>query len=272
MKLILATATVSLGFLAGINPAQGFSLSLYDGTNAAQPLPVNQGQLIGGAILSTGLPTFLDETALSGTGVVVVSDGNGSEYAGYANFIPIPPAGIFVNPAFPALDPTVGYSLSFRVGFEVLTSSDPDRAGFSVTLVSSNGQGIELGFDPSSIFAQSDTFSAAERALFSTLSTTDYVVTVLGSNYQLSANGTPILAGSLRNYVFNPATSIPPLAFNPYTTNNFLFLGDNTGQGSSTFTFESAEIAFVPVPPQFVGMVLLGVIQLWRRLSAAAPK
>lgn len=272
MKFILATATVSLGFLAGINPAQSFSLSLYDGTNAAQPLPINQGQLVGGALQSTGLPTILDETADPGTGVIIISDGNSAEYGGYTNFVPIPPPGSFVNPAFPALDPTVGYSLSFRVGFEALTSSSPNRAGFSVTLISNNGQGIELGFNPSSIFAQSSTFVAAEDVLFNNLSVSanDYVVTVLGNNYQLFANGNPILSGSLRNYVFNPATSIPPLPFNPYTTNNFLFLGDSTGQGSSTFLLESAAIASVPVPPQFVGMVLLGVIQLWRRLSIAA--
>jgi hypothetical protein len=268
MKLILATATVSLGFLAGINPAQAFSLSLYDGTNVAQPLPGQQGQLIGGALQSNGFPTPLDETALS-PGVFVDTSANSAEYAGYSNFIPVPPSGSFVNPTFPALDRNVGFTLSFNVGFETLSNNSPNRAGFNVILISSDGQGIELGFKPTSIFAQSSTFSAAESTvgILDTFPNADYALTILGSTYQLSANGGQLLTGSLRNYIFNPQTSSPPLSFNPYTTNNFLFFGDDTGQESSQFILESASIASVPVPPQFIGMVLLGVTQLWRRLS-----
>jgi hypothetical protein len=262
IKLTLTAATVSLGLLAGVNPAQAFNITLYSGTNLAQPLPGQQGQLAPAALNSLGIPVALGETGLN-PGVFVDTTANGAEYAGYANY-----AGSFINPAFPALDRNLGYTLFFNVGFETLSNNNPSRAGFSVTLISSDGQGIELGFKPTSIFAQSGTFTAAEStAPLNTFPNADYALTVLGSTYQLSANGSQILTGSLRNYIFNPLTSVPPLPFNPYTTNNFLALSDNTGQESAQFVFQSASIASVPVPPQFVGMVLLGVTQLWRRLS-----
>ncbi|NJL89458.1 MAG: cadherin-like domain-containing protein [Coleofasciculaceae cyanobacterium SM2_1_6] len=51
----------------------------------------------------------------------------------------------------------------------------------------------------------------------------------------------------LINYNFNPATSTPPLPFNPYTSPNFLFFGDNTDQGNANFTISNITVNALPV-------------------------
>jgi Ca2+-binding RTX toxin-like protein len=163
---------------------------------------------------------------------------------GYSNYRQTQPT--LVNLAFPVLNRTSGYSLSFQIRINSEShSSDTngdglvDRAGFSLTALSSDRQGIELGFWTNQIWAQMGgtgstmfTHSPTEQVLFSTTGMVNYDLFVLGNNYYLSANDTVILQGALKNYT---AFSIvgKGLPYNPYTTPNFLFLGDNTSNGAS---------------------------------------
>lgn len=163
---------------------------------------------------------------------------------GYSNYRPT--QAILVNSNFPALNRTDGYNLSYQLRINSEThSSDTnldglsDRAGFSIAALSSDRQGIELGFWTNEIWAQRGgssstlfTHSPTERAFFSTTGLTNYDLLVLGNNYYLFANDRAILQGSLQDYTaFSTAgTGLP---YNPYTTSNFLFVGDNTTSGAS---------------------------------------
>jgi hypothetical protein len=180
-----------------------------------------------------------------------------SGYVGYSNYEPDlssinllslalnPPSNLadldidinLVNPSFPVLDSSAGYSLEFNVALNS-ESSNPNRAGFNLILIDQAQQGIELGFKGDRIFAQSTTFQEAESASFttSTSTPTSFKLDVQDNGYQLFANNSLLLEGALRQYSFDPAMSDPPLPLNPYTTPNFLFLGDNTDQGHATFT------------------------------------
>ena len=120
--------------------------------------------------------------------------------------------------------------------------SDSNRAGFSIILNSEDAKGIELGFKSDRIFAQSSTFTEDEKATFSTNALTDYKLAVKGDGYELFANNASLLKGALRTYPFDPATSSPPLPVSPYTLPSFLFLGDNTDQGSANVTLGAIDI------------------------------
>lgn len=180
-------------------------------------------------------------------------------YAGYANYLynGIPPTGTFdpVSQAFPALNPSTGFTLSFNIAVTAETSN-PNRAGFSVIAIDSDRRGVELGFKEGGavdrIFAQSaDLTNAAEAEQTNTNidinASTNYTLTFLGDIYTLAANGNPILTGPLRAYNFNPTTSNPQLPFNPYISPNFLFFGDNTDQGNALFTLGAISVNAFPV-------------------------
>ncbi|MBE9129796.1 MULTISPECIES: cadherin-like domain-containing protein [unclassified Coleofasciculus] len=179
--------------------------------------------------------------------------GGNPGYAGYTNYNPLtalnPPFSL-LNPNFPILDNTTGFALSFNVAVTA-EQSQPNRAGFSVTLIDNNGQGIELGFkeegDVDRIFAQSANFIEAEAGNTNINVATNYILTFIDDTYSLSADGIEILTGQQRNYNFNPATSSPPLPFNPYISPNFLFFGDNTDQGNATFTLGEISVNTFPV-------------------------
>jgi len=190
---------------------------------------------------ATGVTFKTDE------GIATIADLN-QGYAGYSNYtatlatlVPLTFKSAKVNAAFPKLDRTTGYSLSFKLA---VTSevSNPNRAGFSIILNSEDAKGIELGFKSDRIFAQSGTFTESENAVFSTNALTDYKLAVKGDGYELFANNASILKGALQTYQFDPATSNPPLPASPYTLPSFLFLGDNTDQGRANVTLGAIAI------------------------------
>ena len=150
-----------------------------------------------------------------------------------------------ITGATPALDTATGYTVSFDASIDV-ENSGANRAGFSIVVVSNDGSSaIELGFTSSGIFAQSSTFTEAETftpSSFTMDSFVSYDLYVADSGYQLFANGSEILSGSLRSYDFDPTASDPVLPVNPYTTKNFLFFGDNTDQASATFTLGNVSL------------------------------
>lgn len=273
MKFILALLTASTLIAIETKSANAIVQSLYDGSG----LPQNNSPqwLIPGAIDANGNIINAKTTAVSG-GVEIDSNatgfnGNAAEYSGYSNYNPL--TSTFVNSSFPTLDRNSGYSIFFNVALDTINdfsdTNDNNRAAFSITTISTDNRGIEIGFDEDRIFAQSSDFEqvAAETNLVNTNVSTDYQLAVSGNSYQLLADTgsgfASIINGNLRTYNFNPATSNPPLGtFNPYEIPNFVFLGDNTGQAYGTFTLGSISVESANVPFDFsptLGLVLVGI-------------
>lgn len=162
-----------------------------------------------------------------------------------------------VNPSFPNLDRTAGFTLNFGVKVVTESHNSTDRAGFSVILLASDHLGIELGFWPTEIWAQSSTFTHAEgtAGTYDTTVARNYSLTIQGSTYTLNDGSSNILTGSLRDY--STAMSIP------YGLGNYLFVGDNTT--SATASIELTGLSIVPEPTS-LGLCLgvFGALA-WRR-------
>ncbi|MEG4232199.1 DUF4347 domain-containing protein, partial [Microcoleus sp. Pol11C3] len=251
-----------------------FGPTLYDGTSnfpfpAATPgigaLGTTQlayGELPAALPFASG--AFTPNTGIDTSTVSLPASNAG--YAGYTNYKytpPSPPAtpATFtpVSATFPALNRTNGYSVSFNVAVTAENSGSNDRAGFSIIALSSDANGIELGFTNRNlganggIFAQQDTplFTRGENAPVNISTATDYKLVVQGTTYTLFAGGVAIPGLTnqpLRNYgAFNPANSQPALPFNPYTQPNFLFFGDATDQASASFTLGNISVNNFPV-------------------------
>ena len=205
----------------------------------------------------TNISGAIETTSTNGTKLNTTAIN--SIYAGYSNY-----TATLVNSNFPTLNRTSGYSLSFNMRLLAESRTNSDRAGFSVIAISSDGtRGIELGFQQSSatsgnIFAQGDgitanpggqtnsLFKAAENVSFNTNLATNYTLSVQGDSYHLFANGIDILTGPLRDYTKFTGT------INPYKTQNFIFLGDDTTSASGTFNLKQVvlqtdtRVRFVP--------------------------
>ena len=158
-------------------------------------------------------------------------------------------AGYFAKPTlYPPLDRTTGYQVLFTVQIMTETHVSNDRAGFSLLVVSSDKQGIELGFWGNEVWAQeggmSQPFTHAEGATYTTtVDLIEYQLRVLGNSYTLIANGQTVLSGPLRDYTLAPP---PPLPVNPYTTPNLIFLGDDTSSAQARIRFRYAAVSNTP--------------------------
>ncbi|MEA5594719.1 putative Ig domain-containing protein, partial [Rivularia sp. UHCC 0363] len=164
----------------------------------------------------------------------------------------------FNTRTIPNLDQNEGYILSFNAQllWEDHTSygnndkngdGKADRAGFSVTLLGSDRQGIELGFWKNRIWVQQDgvfnpgtsqaanianpyltLFTQVEGVDFDTTKSVNYDLAIFGYSYTLYANNTSILSGRLRDYsAYQPSTEPDRFFPNPYNKSNFIFFGDN---------------------------------------------
>lgn len=270
-KYIITLLALSSIWVGKSNPVQALAVNLYDGSG----LPDKQGYLESAALNSSGIP--VDPQVTGNNGVTVDSNANNAQYSGYTNQLPNPLNSsqlVPINPAFPDLDQDSGYSIFFTADLDIVNdfsdTNDNNRAAFSITAIGKNNEGIELGFDSNQIFAQSNNFVSEETASFTTSDTNNYELKVDSSGYQLFANSStlPILNGSLRTYNFTPATSNPPLTFNPYTTENFLFLGDNTGQAYGDFTLGAVSVSAVPFDfSPTLGLALIGIGISLRKFS-----
>jgi hypothetical protein len=236
--------TTSLFSGTGLPKVQGW----LDFNQIPISFPINQLPFLSNtAKVVVQTPGAAGVTFKTDEGIATTTDLN-QGYAGYSNYtaspvfsVPLSFKTAKVNSAFPTLDRTTGYSLSFKLA---VTSevSNANRAGFSIILNSEDAKGIELGFKGDRIFAQSSTFTEDEKAIFTTNALTDYKLAVKGDGYELFANNASILKGALRTYQFDPATSNPPLPASPYTLPSFLFLGDNTDQGRASVTLGAIAI------------------------------
>ncbi len=219
--------------------------TLYNG--ALGTLPQAQGSLAFGNLVPGGAAP----TPVPG-GVTLNTRSPATPFVGYAGYSSYTATGSIANVNFPSLNRTTGYSISFNVAVNQENTVSDNRAGFNLIAISNDLQGIEIGFNSNGVFAQQDNplFTRGESVAFNTAQATNYTLRVQGTGYTLSANGTPILAGALRNYTaFNPLTSQPPLPFSPYTQPNFLFLGDNTDQADASITLSSVAVNRIPNIP-----------------------
>lgn len=240
---ILFSLGLSLGLLLSLLPIVtvfGASLRLYDGAQGNFPdeqgffvfppfntVPATQTHTTGGTIFDT---TPNESTKIG--------------YFGRNNLIPV-------------LDRTYGYTVTFAVqvitethaGSDKNSDGIDDRAGFSLIVLSSDLEGIELGFWTNEIWVQEEgtteppRFTHAEGVAFDTSSLITYDLAIISNTYTLSAAGITILTGSLRNYSNEGF---------PYTTSNFLFFGDDTTSAKAKIKLTYVAITANSVPPSSV--------------------
>jgi hypothetical protein len=185
------------------------------------------------------------QSAASGK-TTLVSTGAG--LGGYFSHVGAPGLGVPVTPVNPnwlsqnAMNATDGYTVRFDLEItQESHNADNQRAGFVVTLISTNLKGIELGFWTNRVFAYEGgntpaLFTPAEFTSRDNTALTRFDCSVRGNSYALYANAdftAPILTGTLRDYTAFDATAAG-LPFNPYTTPNFMFMGDDTSRAQST--------------------------------------
>ncbi|MFO0852386.1 MAG: PEP-CTERM sorting domain-containing protein [Gemmataceae bacterium] len=246
-------AVAALVLLTAAPAVAQTTTTLYDPTAgtlpAAQPwlTYADNGFLTGGTA---------SQTYVSGQGARLTTDAAVS--AGYSNYLPLPP--ILKNAAFPVLDRTAGFSLSFTVQVHQETHASANRAGFSTILLANDRQGIELGFWQNEVWAQAVGFTRAESAAWDTTQATDYALTVQGGTYQLTANGSPLLTGSVRDYSGFGT---------PYNLPNYLFLGDDTSSAAADVTL--GRVTLVTPVPEPTGLLAVGAAVIGGGLMRRRP-
>jgi hypothetical protein len=154
----------------------------------------------------------------------------------------------------PSLDRTQGFTLQFTIQLTNENHSNTnDRAGFSVIMLASDQQGIELGFWPDRIWAQAGggsgdgpLFTQAESATLDTTITRSYALEVSGTTYTLRNGNALVLSGPLRNYSSSGV---------PYNVPNFAFFGDDTTSASAVVRISS--IALLANSQQYHAMLPL---------------
>ena len=237
IRILALICCLGLGHSA---TARATEIVLYDGSLGT--LPTVQGWTYFGSPIPT----------VSGNATNLDSSANEGDQAGFFRFGPAP------------LDASLGYSLNFDVELKSEThTGNANRAGFSVLMTGADPtQSIELGFQDGGVFSQNDGANLfgtpAESTSFNPvgMGLVQYSLSVFGSAYELTAGGTSILSGSLRNYT--------PFGFPPYIFSNFLFLGDNTTSAGANV--DIARVSFVvgrPVPlPATLYVFCLGLAAL----------
>ncbi|NDJ16205.1 hypothetical protein [Myxacorys almedinensis] len=266
MKILLTTALTSTLLLLGAAKTQ--ALTLYNGSLGTPP--GSQGW----TFVPGFSPPFATQTSDS-TGTTLNTTANDSIQAGYSR-------------SDQSFDRSAGYTLRFDLQLLSENHANPnaqnnpgtdsisDRAGLSIIALSSDQQGIELGFWDNEIWAQEDgaikadptlaptgtRFTHAEGASFNTQAAiAQYELSILNNAYYLYANGNygaPLLTGRLRNYAAEGS---------PYTIPNFLFVGDNTTSAQGSFKLAQVDVsnsAITPVPFVFNPLVGLGAFGLGR--------
>ncbi|GEM_PF-401634 len=229
-------------------------IPLYSGAG----LPATQAWLDFASDASVSLGTAVQTPVAAGvqlsTDVVVK--------AGYSNYLVNQQ---LKNPAFPALDRLAGYELALDLGVQSENHAlNPNRAGFSLTLLSADLRGIELGFWTDRIQAQGDSplFQFGEGVMTSTVAQQSYRLRVQGNSYRLFQGGVQVLTGALRDY----SAFAGPI--NPYVLPNFLFLGDNTASAAATVSLGpivlESDLTAVPEPGVTVLLAAVAIVLIAR--------
>ncbi|MEB3266371.1 MAG: hypothetical protein VKN13_07145 [Cyanobacteriota bacterium] len=203
----------------------------------AGSLPQDQGWLAWGPPVG-GAAVALGSTSGPGESVRLNSLASAALVGGWSShqlLVPQP-----VNPALPVLNASTGVRLQLDLAITAERHSSPHRAGWSLTLLASDGLGIELGFWSNAIWSQRGgglatlfTRHPQEQVNRSTAGMVRYDLVLIGSRYLLLANNRLILQGARRSYgAFDPASSGVTLPYNPYRTPGLLALGDNSRSAS----------------------------------------
>lgn len=210
-----------LALVVGVGSAHAPTRPAHAAVDPCRPVVLYDAAL-GGTPDGQGM--FYQALALSAT--QVYTDGatvldtmpRAADYAGYIG-----------DPrALPALDRAAGYTLTVSLQLLEEAHASPDRAGFSITVLSSDRRGIELGLWTDAVWAQDDAaggglFTRAEGvAIDASAEAVTYTLAVRGAGYSITANGQAVLSGRLRDYT----PFVGPI--DPYETANFVFMGDNT--------------------------------------------
>jgi hypothetical protein len=213
VRSLSAVAALLTASLAN-SPAQIF----YDGSLG---LPSGQGW---------SYVAFGGTQTLTSDGVMLDTSASASFQAGYSRTLP------------DLLNRNNGFTLLFTSQMISEAHASNDRAGLAVILLADDKRGIELGFWTNNIFAQSDSplFTHAEETNFPTTALVDYALTFHATNYVLSANGTPILSGPVRDYT--AFVGFP----NPYSTPDFLFFGDDTTSAGGAVILKKVVLITAP--------------------------
>ena len=140
------------------------------------------------------------------------------------------------------LNRTNGFALLFTSQMITESHANTNRAGFSVIVLTDDKRGLELAFWTTNIFAQSDSplFTHAEETNYAATALVNYALAFHPTNYVLSANGTLILSGPVRDY--SAFSGFP----NPYSSTNFVFFGDDTTSAGGAFLLRKVALVLAP--------------------------
>lgn len=198
-----------------------FAQTLYDASLGT--LPASQGW--------TFIPTGSATQTITNNAVLLNTSASTTTQAGYGRLAPI------------ALDHTNGFTLLFTVQLHAEIHNNNNRAGFSVIVLDHNKRGVELAFWTNTIFAQTESplFTHGEDTTLQTSAQfVDYALTMRETNYVLRADGSTILAGTVKDYTaFN---GFP----NPYRTSDFIFFGDNPTSASAAVSLRKVVLVTPP--------------------------
>ncbi len=221
-------------------------------------------------------------TATAGGGVTTLDTmGQVADAAGFTTHVPnlFSPGLAYVHPNLIALDRSAGFQVNFTLKVLDEQHSNADRAGFSVTVLSSldlplGPPGIELAFWKNEVWAQNAGFTHGESSgpFDTTTGLIPYQLQVAGDSYTLLANNVQILSGSLRDY--SGFKGGPPFNPNfPYYQTNFVFFGDDTSSAQASVQIASFQV--VPEPMSVVlaavGGAILIVSLSRKRISQSSP-
>ncbi len=253
---------IALSFvLSAVIASPAAATVLYSGSGTQTP--DDQGwiymtnPIVGASAVNTATDgvTTLDTTAVR------------SDQAGYFSEFAL----LGSHPLMPVLDRSAGYIVRFTLGLisEGHNASDlngdnvADRGGFSIIALCSDSLGIEIAFWSDQVWAYDyadigggtmEFVHAESTSGFSpSASLTNYELAISGSTYTLSAGGSQILTGLLRNYSGEGW---------PYTNTSFLFLGDDTSNADSEILLSFVEV--VPEPASLL-IIAAGTPMLLKR-------
>lgn len=275
---------LSVGFIILLTANRSIAgvITLYNGTSGVTPNLYNSPELNNSPALTFGSPNGGTQSFSNGvTNLNTSASNNNGIYGGYSNYnlttsaspSVITPTSL-VNSLFPSIDRNAGYSLTFTVKINSQVNDGTNgayRAGFSVIAISSDKQGIEIGFRNSDIFSQaSSSFNSIGEqvtnvsSLLSSLNT--YTLNIVGSNYTLTNNTTTLLSGVLRDY-----TTASGFGSDVYRTSNFIFLGDDTTSARADIDLQSISLdnntAGVPynfsATPGILAVIAGGALHNW---------
>ena len=254
-----------LAFGLTVSLASATTLSLYDATLGGAP--ETQGWL--------AVVNLLGNLSTGAEGLTLDTTAFNNAYAGYSNYSfvigagPTVSPGSYVNASFPTLDRAVGFMVTVTMRINSQTNDGANgvnRAGISLTVLSNDHQGIEIGFRTTDIFSQSGPgFTVGESnasggiaGLLSSLTTYDLVIQ--GNTYTLSTGGNTLLTGALRDY-----TAAVGFASDGYRAANFIAFGDNTTSARASTLLSNLSVTTTPEP----GTAALGALGLavaaWKR-------